>query len=153
MSTKQRAFRQSLLTAITLANVALPYSSLLFGHSVLAKRSPSATEVNAQSSSDKPVSVIANQRLEIETPRGIGIIPLDLTGNWQMPQPKVTRAVIVFHGKLRNADAYLQTAKMTLTDAGQTTGNTLLIVPQFLDQRDIVAHQLPDNFLRWGPTS
>jgi pimeloyl-ACP methyl ester carboxylesterase len=98
----------------------------------------------------RPVKVIADQRLEVKTAAGNGVLPLYVSRDWTHPQPDVTRAVIVFHGVLRNADEYLRSARRALAAAGDAARTTLLVAPQFMTDRDIVTHKLPDNVLHWG---
>ena len=61
----------------------------------------------------------------------------------------MTRAVLVFHGRLRDADTYLASARAALSAAGPEAAGTLLVVPQFLAEPDIAAHGVPDAVLRW----
>ncbi len=96
-----------------------------------------------------PVKVVANQRLEIKTSAGSGVVPLYVSRDWTVPQPEVTRALIVFHGRLRNADVYFRSAQEALAAAGNIASTTLLVVPQFLADADVAAHRLPENVLRW----
>jgi hypothetical protein len=53
----------------------------------------------------------ADSTLRVTTARGTGLLPvyISLDGrpvDFSQPLPAVTRALIVFHGKLRNADTY-----------------------------------------------
>lgn len=98
----------------------------------------------------RPVKVIADQRLEVKTAAGNGLLPLYVSRDWTHPQPDVTRAVIIFHGVVRNADEYLRSAQHALAGAGDTARTALLVAPQFMIDQDIVAHKLPDNVLHWG---
>src|SRR5690242_14216963 len=67
-----------------------------------------------------------------------------------MPLPKISRAVIVLHGRLRNADVYYRSALTAQTAAGDEGKATLMIVPQFLAEIDVEAHKLPADTLRWS---
>ena len=58
-----------------------------------------------------------------------------------------TRAIIIVHGVLRNADTYYGTGKLMLERAHAT--NTLLIAPQFVEREDLAGHNVPANTLRW----
>ncbi|MBN3846569.1 MULTISPECIES: alpha/beta hydrolase [Burkholderiaceae] len=98
---------------------------------------------------ERPVSVVAPQHLTVEARGGSGTVPLFATGEWNAPQPGVERAVILIHGRLRNADAYFQLAHRARTRAGRNSVDTLLIVPQFLAAADVDAHHLPASTLRW----
>ena len=53
-----------------------------------------------------PVAVVAPARLSLITPEGTVQAPLYLSADWNVPQPGIERAVIVIHGRLRNADVY-----------------------------------------------
>ena len=71
-----------------------------------------------------------------------------LSQDWNHPQPNVQRALIVIHGRLRNAQTYLHSAEQAATQAGQLS-TTLIIAPQFLNESDGGRHALQDNVLRW----
>ncbi|QGZ64922.1 alpha/beta hydrolase [Paraburkholderia acidisoli] len=102
---------------------------------------------------ERPVAVVAPMHLEVATARGRGTVPLYASGAWHAPQPEVTRAVILLHGRLRNADAYFQLAHRARAHAGEAAAHTLLLVPQFLASEDVEAHRLPASTLRWDWTS
>lgn len=65
-------------------------------------------------------------------------------------QADVDRVVLVFHGRLRDADVYFNSAQKAARAAPEASQHTLLIVPQFLAERDVVAHGLPAATLRWS---
>ena len=98
----------------------------------------------------KPVATIADARLTIDTPQGRAEIPLYLSKDWSVPQPQVTRAVIVVHGRLRNADVYFRTAQSARDAAHADPDATLLIAPQFLATLDLSARDEPADLLRWS---
>lgn len=65
------------------------------------------------------------------------------------PAPeKIERVLVIIHGRLRNADTYRQSAERAAEQAGQST-NTLVIVPQFLNETDVARHPVTDTVLRW----
>jgi len=96
-----------------------------------------------------PVAVIAPARLRLDTPQGAAQFPLYLSADWDIAQPQVERAVIVIHGKLRNADVYYRTAERARDAAGLDPATTLLIAPQFLATLDMPVHDLPADMLHW----
>jgi hypothetical protein len=102
-----------------------------------------------------PVERVADQRLVVTRngagEGGAGLLPLYVSGDWTRPEPNVTRAILVFHGLLRNADTYLKSAEAALAKAGDAGRGTLLIVPQFLADLDLPAHELPAETLHWSP--
>ena len=75
-------------------------------------------------------------------------LSVGLSQDWNHPQPNVQRALIVIHGRLRNAQTYLHSAEQAATQAGQLS-TTLIIAPQFLNESDGGRHALQDNVLRW----
>ena len=96
---------------------------------------------------NKPVKVVADARLSVG---GQGQLPLYLSSDWSMPLPAISRAVIVLHGRLRNADEYYISAHAAQVAAGDDGKSALMIVPQFLAEVDIEAHKLPAVTLRWS---
>jgi hypothetical protein len=108
------------------------------------------------SSSKKPVKAIADRTLQVTAAKGMGALPLYLSvdgvsADLTHPMSSVTRALIVFHGKLRDADTYNQSGLEAIKNAGSAGKGTLLITPQFLEQVDVDQYHLPPNVLRWAP--
>ena len=115
---------------------------------------PSSTYADDGGASDRrAVKVIADQRLTVTNVVGTGAFPLYVSADWTQPLPDITRAVLVFHGKFRNADVYNRSAMSALAAAGEAGHGTLLITPQFLTSADVAAHKLPDAMLRWRGTA
>jgi len=98
----------------------------------------------------KPVATISDTRFAIDTPQGHAEFPLYLSKDWSVAQPQITRAVIVIHGKLRNADVYFRTAQKARDAAHADPDTTLLIAPQFLASLDLRIHDEPADLLRWS---
>lgn len=94
-----------------------------------------------------PVPVVQDGRLAITTPAGRGVVPIHVSRDWSVPQPDVTRAVVVIHGWPRRD---LTSAERAATQAGQAAEHTIIVTPQFLIAADIEAHHLPEDVLRWG---
>ncbi|MGY3448734.1 alpha/beta hydrolase [Bradyrhizobium sp. USDA 4353] len=94
----------------------------------------------------RPVSVVADERITVGDG---GVLPLYVSRPWTQPQPDITRAVLVLHGRLRNADVYYKTAIKARDAAGTAGATTLLVVPQFLAELDVDKHRLPPETLRW----
>ena len=97
----------------------------------------------------KPVAVISDTFLPITTAQGTAELPLYLSAPWDTAQPQVVRAVLVVHGKLRNADTYFKIGLKARTAAGAEPSTTLMIAPQFLATVDTDVHHEPDDVLRW----
>ena len=115
----------------------------------LAASALSVAPALAQARPVRPVSVIADARMPVDTPRGHAQFPLYVSADWNAPQPGVQRAVIVVHGRLRNADTYFRTAQHARELAGVDPASTLLVAPQFLATDDVRAHHVPDDLLSW----
>jgi hypothetical protein len=60
------------------------------------------------------------------------------------------RAVVVLHGRLRNADVYYRSAMGAQAAAGDAGKATIMVVPQFLAEVDIERWHLPSDMLRWS---
>ncbi|WP_175907275.1 alpha/beta hydrolase [Burkholderia seminalis] len=96
---------------------------------------------------DTPVPVVQKGRLDIETRSGDFEVPIAVSRDWTKPQDDVTRAVIVIPGWPRRD---LRSGEHAAEVAGAAARTTVIVTPQFLTARDIAAHNLRDNILRWG---
>jgi hypothetical protein len=100
----------------------------------------------------RPVKAVGDQRLVVRTPAGIGRLVLyasrKLDGDEVLGD--IDRAVLVFHGRLRDADVYWRSAQKAAQAAGPSAADALLVVPQFLAERDVLAHGLAADTLRWS---
>lgn len=108
-----------------------------------------AATTSVQARPLRPVDTIADARLTIDTPQGHAQFPLYLSADWNVPQPDVQRAVVIVHGRLRNADTYFHTAQHARELAGVDAASTLLVAPQFLSGADVRAHDAPGDLLSW----
>ncbi|MGH7684229.1 MAG: alpha/beta hydrolase, partial [Vulcanimicrobiaceae bacterium] len=63
---------------------------------------------------------------------------------------RAVRAILVFHGLLRDAEVYEAGAEKALHAAGPLGDGTVLFTPQFLSNFDVTAHALPANTLAWN---
>ena len=57
---------------------------------------------------DHGVKVVSPDRFHLDA----GDLSLGLSQDWGKPLPQVTRALIIVHGRLRNAQTYLKSGKM-----------------------------------------
>jgi pimeloyl-ACP methyl ester carboxylesterase len=94
----------------------------------------------------RPVKAVADSRIAVGQ---LGSLPLYLSADWSRPLPEIERAVLVLHGRLRNADVYYRSAKTAQAAAGDAGKASLMIVPQFLAGIDVDAYRLPADTLRW----
>ncbi|GJD53229.1 hypothetical protein OPKNFCMD_6001 [Methylobacterium crusticola] len=94
----------------------------------------------------RPVAVVADQSLEVAPGARLRLFA---SADLDRPQPDVTRAVIVLHGRLRDAAVYYAAAQAARDAAGADGAGALLVVPQFLAEADWAGHRLPADVLRW----
>jgi pimeloyl-ACP methyl ester carboxylesterase len=113
--------------------------ALMFCHQAMAE--------DEAASHERAVEVVAEQRLALGN---AGMLPLYVTNDWSKAQPSITRAVVVLHGRLRNADVYYRSALAAQAAAGDAGKTTIMIVPQFLAEVDIERWHLPPDTLRWS---
>ncbi|OCW26979.1 hypothetical protein [Pseudomonas sp. S3E12] len=90
------------------------------------------------------VKVVSPERFHLEA----GDLSLGLSQDWRQPLPDVTRALIIVHGRLRNAQTYLQSGMDAAEHAG-VGPTTLVIAPQFLNGADVKRNHLDNQLLRW----
>nr|WP_322101588.1 alpha/beta hydrolase [Paraburkholderia sp. J41] len=133
-----------------LAALATLAGALLFAPNA---RAASAEAAHAYNPHLRPVTHVSDTRMRIDTPAGAAEFALYVSRDWDRPQPDVTRAIIVIHGKLRNADTYFHSAEKARDAAaaqGADTAGTLLIAPQFLATLDFAGRDEPADLLRWN---
>lgn len=133
MRRSRSIFRRSALLLLTPVALAL-----------LTGRAPGEEEVAPH---HLPVKAVADSRISVG---GQGSLPLYVSSDWSKPLPGITRAILVLHGRLRNADVYYRSARAAQAAAGETGKATIMIVPQFLAAVDVEAFNLPADTLRWS---
>jgi pimeloyl-ACP methyl ester carboxylesterase len=99
----------------------------------------------------RPVKAAATTQLGFTANGVAASIPVYLSADWTVPHPELTRAVLIFHGLLRNADIYFQGGEAAQKAAGEYGTKAIVIAPQFLTDFDIKAHGLPATTLGFGP--
>jgi pimeloyl-ACP methyl ester carboxylesterase len=103
----------------------------------------------AQEKYREPVEVIAPNTIPVSGDSRPGLLPIYANRRLDAPNPDVDRAVIVIHGRLRNAGTYFQSALAALEHSGEAGPHTLLIAPQFLAGIDGAHGRLRSEILRW----
>src|SRR5262249_29498256 len=96
----------------------------------------------------QPVKVVAPDRTNVSTQSVVALLPVYLSADWSNHHAKATRAVIIFHGILRNADVYYASAIKARAAAGESA-SSMIIAPQFLTDYDAKAHGLGPDTLVW----
>ncbi len=115
--------------------------------SVFTLMIPLAWGADEDAPNARPVKRIADSRIAVGD---LGTLPLYLSADWANPLPGIDRAVLILHGRLRDADVYFRSAEKAQAAAGEAVKATLMIVPQFLAEIDVDAFQLPPDTLRWS---
>ncbi|MBV8153022.1 MAG: alpha/beta hydrolase [Candidatus Eremiobacteraeota bacterium] len=92
--------------------------------------------------------VLANRQFLVRTPLGSGYARY--FGNGSLDGDRdATRALIVVHGVLRDADFYYDTGVIA-ANAAQRLDRTLVIAPQFVEWSDLAGRSVPAGTLWWG---
>ncbi|HXW51204.1 MAG TPA: hypothetical protein VEJ41_04380 [Candidatus Acidoferrales bacterium] len=119
-------------------------ASLVFASAVrlqAATPTPKSTEPPGLGS-----GALANRRFLITSPHGSGYALY--FGNGSLDgDADATRAIIIVHGVLRNADTYFATGLSVLAQA--QAKQTLLVAPQFVEASDLHGHAGTSSDLRW----
>jgi hypothetical protein len=107
-----------------------------------------------------PVADIGPAIETLNASRGAGLYPLFTSVDLQAGSATARQALVIIHGRLRNAADYYAVG-LALANAAGTTGDattgdattgdaTVVVAPQFLNQADAALHQLSDRYLRWS---
>ncbi len=96
----------------------------------------------------RPVKVVAPDRLKIKTALGEALVPAYISCDVSKVQSNIKRAVIVVHGRLRDADKYFDLS-MRAAKVSNALTDTLVIAPQMLINADTARHDLAPNVARW----
>src|ERR1700690_1405786 len=76
-----------------------------------------------------PVDHVAGSTLRVSTSAGAGLLPLYVSADVSKPQPRVTRVIVIFHGKGRNAEGYFSSTKDAVDSARKAGKGTIVIAP------------------------
>jgi pimeloyl-ACP methyl ester carboxylesterase len=109
----------------------------------------SLATVHAQSGNP----TVGKQRILISAPSGKAELAGLMSFDWSKPQPDAKRAILIFHGKGRDVEGYYQTALKAAAIAGNASGNTVFIAPQFLTNEDECADCKSGKLLHWRGTA
>ncbi len=125
------------------------FAAMSIAAAIAVGLSSAARGENADKPHRRAVKLVADQTLTVTTAAGTGALGLYLSADWTQPQPGIHRAIVVFHGKPRNADRYFRAGKEMVAAAGEAGQGTFVIAPQFLTRLDVKVRKLPDRMLRW----
>jgi hypothetical protein len=106
---------------------------------------------DARPRNEYPVRAIGDVRLSVATAEGAGSVPMFVGGCLEPAQ--ATRAIVMLHGRLRDADAYLRSTLRARAASSAHDDSTLVLVPQFLASADVDHHRLDADHLHWEWTA
>ncbi len=93
---------------------------------------------------------LADRAFLVTTPLGSGEARYFGTASLD-GDPNVTRALIVVHGVLRDADYYFDTGVIA-ANAARKLDDTLVIAPQFVEHSELAGHNVSAKTLWWSGT-
>lgn len=96
----------------------------------------------------RPVKTVAPERLKIKTAQGEALVPAYINCDIGKTQSQIKRAVIVIHGRLRDADKYFELS-MHAAKSSNALSDTLVIAPQILTNADTARYDMAPNVARW----
>lgn len=96
----------------------------------------------------RPVKVVAPERIKVKTVMGEALVPAYASADLSKVHSEVKRAVIVVHGRLRDADKYFELSMRAARASGALPG-TVIVAPQIMSTGDAARHDLPANVARW----
>jgi hypothetical protein len=97
-----------------------------------------------------PVENIGSIIETLDSGRGAGRYPAFASVDLRAGSTTARQALIIIHGRLRNAADYYATGLALVQAAGPAGEATVVVAPQFLLQADVAAHHLSDDDLRWS---
>jgi pimeloyl-ACP methyl ester carboxylesterase len=92
--------------------------------------------------------VLADRQFLVRTTAGSGYARYFGTSSLD-GDASVTRAVIIVHGVLRDADYYYDTGVIA-ANAARVLSDTLVIAPQFVEKSDLAGHSVSAQTLYWS---
>jgi hypothetical protein len=126
------------------------FSARIFAAALLIAGAFGSVPATAQPAhSPPPVEEIGPTVESLEPSRGAGIYPVFASVDLHAGSASARKALIIIHGRLRNASDYYATGVAIAKAAGPAGEATVVIAPQFLSETDVAAHHLSDGYLRW----
>jgi hypothetical protein len=117
---------------------------------IAAACAPTALVAQGSPHPTPPVADIGPAIETLDTSHGAGVYPVFTSGDLDAGSATARQALIIIHGRLRNAADYYATGLALAKAAGTAGEATIVVAPQFLLQADVAQHQLSDRYLRWS---
>ncbi len=96
-----------------------------------------------------PVREVGSTVVALDPSRGGGVYPVYASADLQAGNATARLAIVIVHGRLRNASDYFATGLGLVADAGAAGRDTIVVAPQLLLQVDAARWKLADRYLRW----
>src|SRR5262245_10762254 len=109
-----------------------------------------AAEARGTSAQTQPVAYMANTLVPVIVDGTASNMPVMANLPLDQRHAESTRAVIVMHGALRNAEASFTAIQRAATSAGDAARHTLILAPQFLSEVDEVRYAIPLDVPVWS---
>ena len=93
---------------------------------------------------------LADREFLVQSPRGNGYARYFGTSSLD-GDASATRAIVIVHGVLRDADYYYDTGVIA-ANAAHLLSDTLVIAPQFVEKDDLAGHAVRPRTLYWNST-
>jgi pimeloyl-ACP methyl ester carboxylesterase len=119
--------------------------ALQLGSPVQAAATAPGTGVQTQ-----PVSQMVTTLIPLTVDGAAARLPVRATHDLTQGAADITRAVIVIHGALRNAEGSFTTMQQARTLAGKAGRQVLIVAPQFLSEVDAAHYPIPLDVPVWS---
>jgi hypothetical protein len=106
-------------------------------------------EAESTSRPSPQVKEVGSKVLALDPSRGSGVYPVYASVDLQVGTAAVRQAIVIIHGRLRNASDYFATGHELVDKAGPAGQGTVVVAPQLLNQVDVSFWGLADRYLRW----
>ncbi len=138
----EKVFKHPRRLRLFLALVLVPALTDAFGGTASAGHAPPHPS--------PPVADIGSTIEALDSGRGAGVYPVFTSVDLHKGSATARQALVIVHGRLRNASDYYATGLAIANAAGAAGEATVVVAPQFLIQADATLHQLSDGYLRWS---
>ena len=98
----------------------------------------------------QPVSQMVTTLIPLTVDGAAARFPVLATDALTHGAAHITRAIIVIHGALRNAEGSFTTMQQAMTLAGEAGRRVLIVAPQFLSEVDTARHPIPLDVPVWS---
>jgi pimeloyl-ACP methyl ester carboxylesterase len=98
----------------------------------------------------QPVSQMVTTFVPLTVDGAVARLPVLATHVLNQGHADVTRAIIVIHGALRNAEGSFTAMQHAMTLAGEAGRHALVLAPQFLSEVDAVRYPIPLDVPVWS---